>query len=129
MSAGFLATVTHLAGAAGRLLKRGAANTWRRLLILGRLLAGFWQQRRLNRAWRRLGREVHLALEAGELNPMLTEPVRDAVLKARDLKAAKDRQTQAVALLREKIRESYGPGAPPPGPEEPPERDTAARGE
>lgn len=127
MSAAFSEKVGEVAGGAGRLLKRFTLNTWCRLLILGRLAASFWQQRRLNRAWRRLGKEVHLALEAGEVNPMLTEPVRDAVLKARDLRAAKDRQAQAIAALKDKIRESKGPAAPPPEPE--PGPDTAARGE
>ena len=129
MSSTFFETAGAAAGGAGRLLKRFTLNTWRRLLILGRLAAGCWQQRRLNRAWRRLGMEVHLALEAGEVNPMLTEPVRDAVLRARDLKAAKERQAQLIAGLKEKIRDSRGPAAPPPEPEPQPEPDTAARGE
>ncbi len=128
MSAAFLEKAGEVAGGAGRLASRFALNSWRRLLILARLAAGWWQQRRLNRAWRRLGKEVHLALEAGEVNPMLTEPVRDAVLKAHDLRAAKDRQTQAIAALKEKIRESKIPAAPP-VPEPGPPPDTAARGE
>jgi len=109
------------------LLRRWTMNAGRRLLIVLRWVAALWQQRRLNRAWRRLGREVHLALDAGEINPMLTETVRDAVLRARDLKAAKDRHLEIIAALRAKIRESKG--APPPVEVSPADLDKAARGE
>ncbi len=129
MSAAFQERATEVAGRVTRWVKRIILNTWRRLLILGRLAAGFWQQRRLNRAWRRLGKEVHLALEAGEVNPLLTEPVRDAVLKARDVRAAKERQVQAMQALREKIRASRAAEAPSAEPEPGPPPDTAARGE
>lgn len=109
------------------LLKRWSINALRRVIILFRYVAVYLHHRRLNRGWRRLGKEVHLALERGEINPMLAEPVRDAVLQVRDLKAAKDRQLEAIAAIRAKIRESRGL---PPLPEgKPQDLDTAARGE
>ncbi len=81
-----------------------ALNTLRRLIILGRYTLICWQQQRLRRAWRRLGQRVHAALAEGEVNPMLAEPVKDALKKAQGLKAMKDRQYQAIVGLREKIR-------------------------
>lgn len=112
--------------AVGRYLLNFAINAMRRLLILGRYFLICWQQQRLRRAWRRLGQRVHESVEAGEVNPMLTEPVKDAVQKARHLKASKDRQYEAVAGIREKIRggRAAKPAAPPeepPGPQEPPQ--------
>lgn len=127
MTAEYSAKAKEISSGVVALLGRFLINTGRRGLILVRWLGVLWQQRRLNRAWRRLGKEVHLALEAGEINPMLTEPVRDAVLRARDLKAAKDRQLAAIAALRAKIRESKG--LPPEREEKPEDLDTAARGE
>ncbi|MCL6621990.1 MAG: hypothetical protein K6T55_07790 [Syntrophobacterales bacterium] len=127
MSAEFSAKAKEISAGVGARLWRFLLNSGRRGLILVRWLGVLWQQRRLNRAWRRLGKEVHLALEAGEINPMLTEPVRDAVLRSRDLKAAQDRQRQAIAALRAKIRESRG--LPPEPEEKPTVLDTAARGE
>jgi hypothetical protein len=44
------------------------------------------------------------AQEQGEVNPMLTETVKDALVKAKTVKAGKDRQYQAIEGLREKIR-------------------------
>lgn len=92
-----------------------AFNTLRRSVILGRYTLICWQQQRLRRAWRQLGQRVHLALEEGEVNPMLTEPVKDAVQKARKLKAGKDRQYEAIQALRAKIRQGPAPAreAPP----------------
>ncbi|MEJ5329110.1 MAG: hypothetical protein WHT07_03040 [Desulfobaccales bacterium] len=127
MTAEYSAKAKEISSGVVALLGRFLVNTGRRGLILVRWLGILWQQRRLNRAWRRLGKEVHLALEAGEINPMLTEPVRDAVLRARDLKAAKDRQLAAIAAIRAKIRESKG--LPPEREEKPTDLDTAARGE
>lgn len=127
MSTEFSAKAKEISSGVLALLWHFLMNAGRRGLILVRWLGVGWQQRRLNRAWRRLGKEVHLALEAGEINPMLTEPVRDAVLRSRDLKAAKDRQLAAIAALRAKIRESKG--LPPEPEKKPADLDTAARGE
>lgn len=81
-----------------------AVNTLRRGLILGRYTLACWQQQRLRCAQRRLGKAVLAALEQGEVNPMLTEGVKDALEKARAIQAKKDQQYQAVAAIREKIR-------------------------
>ncbi len=127
MTAEYSAKAKEISSGALALVWRFLVNTGRRGLILLRWLGVWWQQWRLNRAWRRLGQEVHLALEAGEINPMLTEPVRDAVLRSRDLKAARDRQLAAIAAIRARIRESRGL---PPEPEgKPADLNTAARGE
>lgn len=81
-----------------------ALNTMRRALILGRYTLICARQQRLRRAWRRLGEAVLKGLEQGEVNPMLTEPVKDALAKAKALKAGKDKHYQAIAALKEKIR-------------------------
>jgi hypothetical protein len=81
-----------------------AVNTMRRALILGRYTLVCWQQQRLRRAQRRLGKAVLAALEQGEVNPMLTEGVKDALEKAKAIQVKKDQQYQAVAAIREKIR-------------------------
>lgn len=107
-----------------RFFKTFTTNMMRRLLILGRYVLICWQQQRLRRAWRKLGQRLHASLEDGEVNPMLTEPVKDAVQKARKLKAGKDRQYQAIADMRERMRgvRVAKPAAPPQepaGPQEP----------
>lgn len=100
-----------------RVVSTLAINTLRRLLILVHYAFACWQQQRLRRAWRRLGQLVHSALEEGEVNPMLTEPVKDALQQARKLKALKDRQYEAISAIREKIRQSRAAEAPAPAPE------------
>jgi hypothetical protein len=90
-------------------------NLMRRALILGRYTLICGRQQRLRRAQRRLGGAVLNALEQGEVNPMLTEAVKDALAKAKVIQAGKDKHYQAVAGLREKIRtacacESEGEG-------------------
>jgi hypothetical protein len=92
-----------------------AMNILRRLLILSRYSLICWQHWRLKRAWRRLGRRVDDALEEGEVNPLLTEPVKDALERVQRLKALKGQQYEAIAASREKIRRSRRPEseAPP----------------
>ena len=79
-------------------------NTLRRGLILGRYSLICWQQQKLRRALRDLGTQTLHALDAGEVNPLLTDAVKDAVERARALKVVKDRHYQAIEGLREKIR-------------------------
>lgn len=109
MSARYGEKTGSLAAAAVRFISTFTLNTLRRSAILGRYTLVCWQQQRLRKAWRRLGERVHLALEEGEVNPMLTEPVKDAVEKAKKLKAFKDRQYAAIQVLREKIRLGQSP--------------------
>jgi hypothetical protein len=96
-------------------------NTLRRSLILGRYTLACWQKQKVNKALRRLGEEFFQALERGETNPLVVSEVSDAVRKAKDLKEAKDRNYQAVAAIREKMRAAWikEPVAPP-CPETPP---------
>ena len=81
-----------------------ALNTMRRVLILGRYTLICARQQRLRCALRGLGGAVLQALEQGEVNPMLTENVKDALEKAKAVKAGKDKHYQAIDALREKIR-------------------------
>jgi hypothetical protein len=125
MSARYAEKGGSLVSAVFRFVITFAVNTVRRLVILGRYTVICWHQQRLRKAWRRLGQRVHASLAEGEVNPMLTEPVKDAVEKARKLKALKDRQYEAIRALRQKIRqgkapESAAPPQEPPGQEEPP---------
>ena len=85
-------------------IKIFTCNLLRRTLILGRYTMICAQQQRLRRAQRRLGAKVLQALDQGEVNPMLTEAVKDALAKAKAIKAGKDKHYQAINGLREKIR-------------------------
>lgn len=120
MSASFQEKGGSLFAAIGRFFITFTTNMMRRLLIFGHYALICWQQQRLRRAWRKLGQRLHASLEAGEVNPMLTEPVKDAVEKARKLKARKDRHYQAIADIRKKMRGGRvaRPAAPPQEPAE-----------
>ena len=99
-------------------------NTLRRGLILGRYTLACWQKQKVNKAMRRLGEQFFQALERGETNPLVVSEVSDAVKKAKDVKEAKDKNYQAVAAIREKIRAAWAK-EPPPAPAVP---ETAAPG-
>ena len=103
-------------------------NTLRRGLILGRYTLARWQKQKINRAMRRLGEQFFQALEQGETNPLVVSEVSDAVKKAKDLKEIKDKNYQAMAATRDKIRAAWvkepppvpAAAAMPPAPEPPP---------
>ena len=97
-----------------------ALNMLRRGLILGRYTLACWQKQKVNKAMRRLGEQFFQALERGEPNPLVVSAVSDAVNKAKDLKAVKDKNYQAVAATRERIRAAWGKEPPPPPAPEPP---------
>jgi hypothetical protein len=117
MSARFAEQGGNVLKAVLRFLATFTLNSLRRLIILGRYTLICWQQQRLRRAWRRLGQRVYTVLEEGEVNPMLTEPVKDAVKQARSLKAVKDRHYQAILALREKMRAARAPDVSAPAEE------------
>ena len=79
-------------------------NILRRGLILGRYTLICWHQQRLRRAQRRLGGAVLESLAQGEVNPMLTEEVKDALEKAKAVKSGKEKHYQAIEAIRGKIR-------------------------
>lgn len=104
-------------------------NMMRRGLIMGRYTLACWQKQKVNNAMRRLGEQFFQALEQGETNPLVVSAVSDAVNRAKDLKAAKDKNYAAVAVTREKMRAAWGKEPPPvptvetpppPAPEPPP---------
>jgi hypothetical protein len=95
-------------------LKNFLVNSWRRLLMLSNYAIVGCHHLRLRCAWRKLGKRVHLAVEAGEVNPMLTDEVKDSLARAQALQAQKSRHSQAVAALREKIQAGRQPAPPPP---------------
>jgi hypothetical protein len=100
-----------------------ALNMLRRGLILARYTLACWQKQKVNRAMRRLGEQFFQALEQGETNPLVVSAVSDAVQKAKDLKEVQDKNYQAVAAIREKIRAASAKDPPPPpapAPETPP---------
>jgi hypothetical protein len=89
-------------------------NTLRRGLILGRYTLACWQKQKVNKAMRRLGDQFFRALERGETNPLVVSEVSDAVKKAKDLKEIRDKNYQAMAFIREKIRAAWTQEPPPP---------------
>jgi hypothetical protein len=96
-------------------------NMMRRGLIAGRYTLACWQKQKVNKAMRRLGEQFFQALEQGETNPLVVSAVSDAVNRAKDLKAAKDKNHQAVAAIREKMRAAWAQEPPwPLAPETPP---------
>jgi hypothetical protein len=97
-----------------------ALNMMRRGLILGRYTLACWQKQKVNKAMRRLGEQFFQALEQGETNPLVVSAVSDAVNRAKDLKAAQDKNYQAMAATREKIRAAWVKEPPPPAPVTPP---------
>jgi hypothetical protein len=90
-----------------------AFNMMRRGLILGRYTLACWQKQKVNKAMRRLGEQFFQALEQGETNPLVVSAVSDAVKKAKDLKEAQDKNYQAVAATREKMRAAWAQAPPP----------------
>jgi hypothetical protein len=106
---------------AGWFARTLALNTLRRGLILGRYTLACWQKQKVNKAMRQLGDQFFQALERGETNPLVVSEVSAAVNKAKDLKAARDKNYQAVAAIREKIRAAWAKEpAPVPAVETPP---------
>jgi hypothetical protein len=89
-------------------------NLLRRGLILSRYTLACWQKQKVNKAMRRLGEQFFQALEQGETNPLVVSAVSDAVNRAKDLKAVRDKNYQAVAAIREKIRAAWAKEPPPP---------------
>jgi hypothetical protein len=114
--------------AAGCFAMTLALNTLRRGLILGRYTLACWQKQKVNKAMRRVGEQFFQALERGETNPLVVSEVSDAVNRAKDVKEAKDKNYQAMAAIREKMRAAWSKEPPPvptvetpPGPAEPTE--------
>jgi hypothetical protein len=102
-------------------VKTLSLNMLRRGLILGRYTLACWQKQKVNRAMRRLGEEFFQTLEQGETNPLVVGAVSDAVKKAKDVKETKDKNYQAMAVIREKIRAAWAKEpSPPPAPDPPP---------
>ena len=85
-----------------------ALNMLRRGLILGRYTLACWQKQKVNKAMRRLGEQFFQALERGETNPLVVSEVSDAVNRAKDLKAVRDKNYQAMAATG---RRSGPPGS------------------
>ena len=97
-----------------------ALNLLRRGIILGRYTLACWQKQKVNKAMRRLGEQFFQALEQGETNPLVVSAVSDAVQKGKDLKEVMDKNYQAVAAIREKIRAAWVKEPPHPSAPEPP---------
>ena len=106
---------------AGGYAKTPALNSLRRGLILGRYTLACWQKQKVNKAMRRLGDQFFQALERGETNPLVVSEVSDAVKKAKDVKEVKDKNYQAIAAIRDRMRGAWAKEPPPaPAPEPPP---------
>jgi hypothetical protein len=62
-----------------------------------------WQQQKIRRAERLLGKASFQALERGEANPLTAPEVNEAVKQVKETKEKKEKTYQAVAAIREKI--------------------------
>jgi hypothetical protein len=83
-------------------------NTGRRFLLWGRGLLLWCQGRKFKKVCQGLGAQVFTSLEEGEVNPLLTEAVKDSLDKARAVKAVRDRHLEAQAALRQRMAEAWG---------------------
>ena len=89
-----------------------AINSLRRGLILARYTLACWQKQKVNKAMRHLGVQFFQALERGETNPLVVSEVSDAVRKAKDLKESKDKNYQAIAAIRDRMRAAWAKEPP-----------------
>ncbi|AEB08188.1 hypothetical protein [Desulfobacca acetoxidans] len=103
-----MANYSELAGKLVRLIflygKNFPVNCSRRLWLMVKS-GGLWcQKRRLAKQYRRLGESVFLQLEAGEVNPLLQEEVKDQIAALQTLQANILIRREAQAQIRERIR-------------------------
>jgi hypothetical protein len=85
-------------------LRNFALNTLRRLRLLLLKAQGFWQQRRLRRQYRLLGENIFTLYQAGDLNPLLHELVKDQFELLKNLSAARTALQEKIGQVRELIR-------------------------
>lgn len=79
-----MASLVEIAGKIFRLillyLKTFSRNCFRRLVILGKRVGIFWQNRLLAKQFRRLGESIYDKLAAGDVNPLLQDEVKDQLI-------------------------------------------------
>ena len=84
-----MASFGEIAGKSIRLillyLKNLSRNSWRRLIILGKQIGIFWQNRRLGKQFRQLGESVYAKITAGDVNPLLQDEVKDQLTSLQSL--------------------------------------------
>ena len=116
-----MANFSEIAGKSLRLillyLRNISINLYRRLLILAKYGAIYWQNRRLGKQYRLFGANVYSKYLAGDVNPLLQEDVKDQMTI---LEACLDElagRREAIAQIRAQIKAtSYrlpSPGAAP----------------
>jgi hypothetical protein len=82
-------------------------NMGRRFLVWGRGILIWCQGRKFKKVCQGLGAQVFTSLEEGEVNPLLTDTVKDFLDKARAVKAVRDRHLEAQAALRQRMAEAW----------------------
>lgn len=111
--------------------KNFSINCFRRLRLLGKNL-GLWRQKRILAAhYYRFGYQVFQQLEAGEVNPLLQEDIKDQINQLKALEEKLARQREAADQVRQLIKAtSYRlPAAPVAATEPQPEESQPAPGE
>ncbi len=85
-------------------LKNTAVNSGRRLCLLYLYTRVWGQQQGLRRWYRRLGEKIVTLQEAGDINPLLHEQVKDYLEGLRQRRERKAALYDRMAAVRERIR-------------------------
>jgi hypothetical protein len=100
-------------------LKNFSLNFSRRLVILGKKVGIFWQNRRMATQFRRLGENVYARLAAGDVNPLLQDEVKDQLNSLLALEENIAGRLNVIVQIREQIKATSYRLTPPPAPSEP----------
>jgi len=90
-------------------ITRIIANSGRRLYILSLYGQICWQQQCLRRWYRRLGEKIIVLQEAGDINPLLHEQVKDYLEILRQRRERKQGVYDRIAAVRARIRSTPQP--------------------
>lgn len=100
-------------------LKNFSVNFYRRLVILGKKVGIFWQNRQMAQQFRRLGENVYVRLAAGDVNPLLQDEVKDQLNSLQSLEDNIAGRMGAIGQIREQIKATSYRLTPSPAPAEP----------
>lgn len=118
-----MASFGEIAGKSIRLillyLKNLSRNSWRRLIILGKQVGVFWQNRRIAKQFRQLGESVYTKIATGDVNPLLQDEVKDRLTSLQSLQDNIAGRKGAIEQIRQEIKATSYSLAQQPPPAEP----------
>ena len=119
-----IATVRKVAQGLWAFIIRIVANSVRRLYIFCLYGLIWWQQQGLRRWYRRLGEKIFTLKEAGDLNPLLHEQVKDYLEILRQRRERKQGVYDKIAAVRAGMKKSALAPEEAPEPEPPTQHGT-----